>query len=196
MPEFHRPQAAAQLLAAMLLLLLPMAQADQTLRVGTYALPRALGNPHSSTSISELYTWAAIFDNLTRVDGEGRVQPSLAVSWQALDSLTWRFRLREGVRFSNGEPFDGAAVAATISYITSEGAAGQSVAREFRGVKGARVIDRLTVEISTRVPMLVLPAKLAATAGPSSPACGRIRDRGQAAGRHPGRPRWPGSSAS
>lgn len=135
---------------------------EQVLRLASYSLPKALGNPHSSTSISEIYTWAAIFDNLTKVDADGRVLPSLAMSWEALDPLTWRFHLREGVSYSNGEPFNAHAVATNIQYITSEAARRQSVAREFRNVAGARVVDAYTVEITTKQPILVLPAKLAA----------------------------------
>ena len=147
---------------ALLVSVTSAATAEQVLRVGAYSLPRALGNPHSSTSISEVYTWAAIFDNLTEVDGDGNVVPSLALSWHAPDPLTWRFELRRDVYFSNGEPFDADAVAATIEYITSPEARGQSVAREFTSVRGARVIDAHTVEIHTHHPTLVLPAKLAA----------------------------------
>jgi peptide/nickel transport system substrate-binding protein len=138
------------------------ASADQVLRLASYSLPKALGNPHSSTSISEIYTWAAIFDNLTKVDATGRVLPSLALSWSARDPLTWRFQLREDVRFSNGEPFDAYAVATNIEYITSEAARRESVAREFRHVSGAKVVDTYTVDITTIQPVLVLPAKLAA----------------------------------
>ena len=138
------------------------AAAEQVLRLASYSLPRAMGNPHSSTSISEIYTWAAIFDNLTRVDEDGNVLPSLATAWEAIDSLTWRFELRRGVKFSNGEPFDARAVVATISYITSEAALGQSVAREFSAVQGARMLESHLVEVSTSQPVRVLPAKLAA----------------------------------
>lgn len=136
--------------------------AEQVLRVATYSLPKALGNPHSSTSSSEIYTWSAIFDNLTEVDADGKVLPSLASSWESIDPLTWRFKLREGVGYSNGEPFDANAVAANIQYITSDAAKRESVAREFRQVAGAKVVDTYTVEIKTHKPILVLPAKLAA----------------------------------
>jgi peptide/nickel transport system substrate-binding protein len=147
-------------LCALVLAALP-GRAEEVLRVATYGLPSGLGNPHSSTSISEMYVWTAIFDSLTRVDGAARVLPALAVSWESRNELTWQFRLREGVRFSNGEPFNAAAVAATVDYITSEAAARDSVAREFVSLKAARVLDEYAVEFTTHEPTLVLPAMLA-----------------------------------
>ena len=166
-PSVANKRLAAGLIAALAAAALSApwpirANAEQVLRVASYSLPKALGNPHSSTSISEIYTWVAIFDNLTKVAANGRVLPALALSWEALDPLTWRFRLREGVTFSNGEPFDAHAVVANIQYITSDAAKRESVAREFRHVAGASAVDAYTVDITTTQPVLVLPAKLAA----------------------------------
>ena len=50
-----------------------------------------------------------VFDRLTETekgaDGRSRIVPSLAESWTvSADGLTYSFRLREGVRFSNGDP--------------------------------------------------------------------------------------------
>jgi peptide/nickel transport system substrate-binding protein len=136
--------------------------ADDVLRVGVFGLPRGMGNPFSSTAISEMHTWAAIFDGLTRVDGNGRVHPALAVSWHSIDEHTWRFELRRDVRFSNGEPFDAAAVVATVSYLLSDEAAGQSVSREFTAIRSAAALASYTLEIQTHQPTIILPALMAA----------------------------------
>ena len=137
------------------------ASADSVLRVGVYGLPRSLGNPHGSTADSEMYTWAAIFDGLTSVDDKAQVNPALALSWSALDPLTWRFTLREDVRFSNGEPFDAEAVVATVAYLQSPAAIGSSVARDFSAVKTVRAVAPHVVEITTHHPAVTLPALLA-----------------------------------
>ena len=129
------------LLLLTLLVGVPPASANDILRLGVYSLPRGLGNPHSSTAGSEMYTWAAIFDSVTRIDAEARVVPWLATEWSALDELTWRFELRRDVTFSNGERFDADAVVAALEYLISEEAAGESVAREFVVVAGARRLD-------------------------------------------------------
>src|SRR3954451_18832048 len=43
-----------------------------------------------------------VFDALTRVDEKARIVPGLAVSWRAVDPLTWEFKLRKGVKFHDG----------------------------------------------------------------------------------------------
>jgi ABC-type transport system substrate-binding protein len=54
-----------------------------------------------------------VFDTLLRFKpGSTDVEPSLARSWKASDDRrTWTFDLREGVRFHDGTPVDGAAAA-------------------------------------------------------------------------------------
>jgi peptide/nickel transport system substrate-binding protein len=54
---------------------------------------------------------AAIFDTLTTLDEEGAAQPKLALSWTHTDDYkTWTFKLRPGVTFQDGTPFNAAAV--------------------------------------------------------------------------------------
>ena len=54
---------------------------------------------------------AAIYDTLTTLDEEGAAQPKLAVSWTHSDDYkTWTFKLRPGVKFQDGTPFNAAAV--------------------------------------------------------------------------------------
>ena len=46
------------------------------------------------------------------IDENGEIVPCLAESWEnSEDGLTWTFKIREGVKFSNGEPFDAEAAA-------------------------------------------------------------------------------------
>jgi len=141
---------------------LAAANAEQVLTIGVYGIPKALGNPYSSTSISESYTWSAIFDALTEVDGEANVLPALATEWRSIDELTWRFKLRSGVKFSNGESFDAKAVVSVIDYLTSADSAAESMARELSAVRGAKATGELEVEVYTHQPTLILPAMLAA----------------------------------
>ncbi|MBP0617710.1 ABC transporter substrate-binding protein [Jiella mangrovi] len=45
-----------------------------------------------------------IFEGLTKQDAVQRLQPGLASKWEASDDTTWRFTLRDGVKFQNGSP--------------------------------------------------------------------------------------------
>jgi peptide/nickel transport system substrate-binding protein len=55
---------------------------------------------------------ALVFDTMTRIDDAGKVVPRLALSWTASEDLkTWVFKLRPGVTFQDGSPFNAQAVA-------------------------------------------------------------------------------------
>ena len=54
---------------------------------------------------------ALIFDTLTSLDDSGKAVPRLALSWTpSADFKTWTFKLRPGVKFQDGTPFNAAAV--------------------------------------------------------------------------------------
>src|ERR1043165_2263936 len=60
----------------------------------------------------QIATAALLFDTLTRIDESGKVTPRLALSWTASEDLkTWVFKLRPGVTFHDGSPFNAQAVA-------------------------------------------------------------------------------------
>jgi peptide/nickel transport system substrate-binding protein len=64
----------------------------------------------AAAAIAEV-TLYNIYETLTKINEDGSVSPLLAESWQASPDLkTYTFKLRKGVKFQNGEPFDSAAV--------------------------------------------------------------------------------------
>ncbi|WP_281826279.1 ABC transporter substrate-binding protein [Jannaschia rubra] len=46
-----------------------------------------------------------VFETLTSQDAVQKVGPGLATEWEAVDDTTWRFKLREGVKFHDGTDF-------------------------------------------------------------------------------------------
>src|SRR6516162_2386539 len=64
----------------------------------------------AAAAIAEV-TLYSIYETLTKINEDGSVSPLLAESWQTSPDLkTYTFKLRKGVKFQNGEPFDSAAV--------------------------------------------------------------------------------------
>ncbi len=51
-----------------------------------------------------------IYDTLTRYDDKLKIVPWLAESWTTADSKVWDFKLRQGVKFHDGEPLNAEAV--------------------------------------------------------------------------------------
>jgi peptide/nickel transport system substrate-binding protein len=131
--------------------------ATATLRMAVDILPPSLANPYRSSLPPTVWSVYALFDALTRFDGDNHLRPALAVGWEKIDDLTWRFKLRDGVSFHNGKPFDAAAVKAAVDYVTSDAAAREGLKREIAVLAGARVVDRLTVDIVTTEPAPQMP---------------------------------------
>jgi peptide/nickel transport system substrate-binding protein len=144
-------------LVMVLMVLAAAARAEEPLRVGLTELPPNRGNPFSSIYTPAIWTLSPQFDGLTHLTDDGRLIPWLATAWRATSTTTWEFTLREGVTFSNGEPFDAAAVAATVNFLAAPEQAGLALARELATLKSARVIGPLTVEITTDTPNPMLP---------------------------------------
>ncbi len=96
-----------------------------------------------------------IYDPLVAFDAQMRIVPALAASWENPDELTWRFRLRPGVRFHHGAPLTAADVKHSL-----ERARGLGVGYYLGTVSQVRIIDELTVDILTRRPSPVLLNKL------------------------------------
>ena len=56
---------------------------------------------HNTTSTEAIHV--NMFNYLLKTDGNGGFKPDLAESWENIDEKTWSFKLREGVKFHNGE---------------------------------------------------------------------------------------------
>ena len=141
-----------------------------TLTMASASVPETWGNPFASTSNTRLPLQSGVFDSLTRVSAEGVLEPWLAESWQRTATTTWRLKLRPDVRFSNGEVFDASAVKAAFDYLQSEAGQREPIGRELSDVTTARVVNGLTIELSTRRPDPLLPYRLSLLAIPAPQA--------------------------
>jgi peptide/nickel transport system substrate-binding protein len=83
----------------------------------TIAQPRVvLDDPHACTDANGvLSVFGALFDTLVKRGSDNVYRPSLATHWTiSWDARSFTFRLREGVRFHDGEPCDAQAVRFTL----------------------------------------------------------------------------------
>ena len=142
-----------------LAVLINQASANQTLKVALTGFPPAKGNPHSE-HIDYLQVWASMFDPLTMITDDGELIPWLATSWEQESPTSWVFRLREGVTFSNGRPFDATAVVDTMRYLASDEAKGEAVAATLSYLSDAEAINEGTVRILTDEPRPMFPYEI------------------------------------
>jgi len=81
-----------------------IAAGKDSINVAVAAAPQTM-NPHGSDADCNLSVMANIFEGLLYRDVAGELGPGLATSWERVDDLTWRFTLRQGVKFHNGNDF-------------------------------------------------------------------------------------------
>ncbi|MBF0785187.1 ABC transporter substrate-binding protein [Muribacter muris] len=95
-------------------------------------------------------------ETLVEADASGQLVPNLARSWSSNDEASlWRFQLREGVVFHNGEPLTAQAVANSLN-----------IAKTKPGVLQQALVEQIQVaapdeiEIQLRKPLVAFPAYL------------------------------------
>lgn len=129
-------------------------------RIAIQSFPTTRGNPLGLVNSPSLYTFAALFDALTYVGQDGEAKPLLATAWSAISPTLWQFELREGVTFSNGEPFNASVVRDTFRIIKSDAGQGHVTASELAYVQAVHIIDDYTVHVETEYPNPFLPHDL------------------------------------
>src|SRR5213080_4350101 len=67
-------------------------------------------DPHFSTSANDIRISFNLFDNLIVRHPDTKLYPSLATDWKLTNPTTWTFKLRQGVKWHNGDPFSSADV--------------------------------------------------------------------------------------
>jgi peptide/nickel transport system substrate-binding protein len=117
-------------------------------------------DPHYSTSSNDVRVSFNLFDNLTSRHPDGKLYPGLATEWKLEGPNTWRFKLRQGVKFHNGDPLTSADVKYSIER-TYDPAAKTMVATVFGTIEKVDAPDAATIVITTKKPDPLLAARLA-----------------------------------
>ncbi|MCY1294605.1 Glutathione-binding protein GsiB [compost metagenome] len=121
--------------------------------------------------------WLAVFDTLVHLTPDAKLEPGLATRWEwneAGDALS--LTLREGVKFTDGRPFDGQAVQANLIALRDGG--GEN-AFMLAGLKDVEIKSPTNVVLHLSSPDPALVENLASAAGAmASPASINAADAG------------------
>ena len=116
-------------------------------------------DPHAVSSAPVLGFLNNVYEGLVRRDKDMKIEGALATSWEPIgDGEGWRFFLREGVTFQNGEAFDAEDVLFSYERASSEEA---DVRSWFAPVSDVIVVDDFTVDIMTTAPNPIFPDSIA-----------------------------------
>jgi len=99
-----------------------------------------------------------IYDALVERDWEEKIVPDLAESWRFLDDNTLEFKLRKGIKFSNGEPFNAEVVKYNIERVAGLIPTAKKTLNPpgWENVQEVKVLDDQTVQIITKAPYPLL----------------------------------------
>jgi len=150
----------------------------ETLRVGLREFAGGKGNPYTGgIQTPGVFTWSAAYEQLTK-NGEGGVSEALlATEWKSINRDTWRFTIRRGITFANGEALNAHGVKAAYDWLlkTDPGKASVTGKNISSFTAEVTVVDDFTVDIKTMRPnpiypkivqsVTILPPKLFAESG-------------------------------
>ena len=143
------------LTAALLAAALPAGAAE--LRFATTSDPNTL-DPNAGNSAPVFSLLINVYEGLMRRGRDMTLEPSLATSWENIDDgLGWRFKLREGVKFHNGEDFTAEDVVFSYERASSPES---DTSSWFAGVTSVEMVDDYTVDIHTDTPNPVFPESI------------------------------------
>lgn len=107
-------------------------------------------DPHNLNMVTGFTISKHVLDRLFVADAEYNVTPSLAEEYEWIDDTTLRVKIREGVKFTDGDPL----TAEDVVYTIQRAAAKPQSANTFApfDAENTKAIDEYTVEIKTKYP--------------------------------------------
>lgn len=127
--------------------------ADATLKLLLWQAPSTL-NPHLAQGIKDQTASRIVYEPLASFDREGRLVPFLAAEIPSLEngevsadgrSVVWK--LNQGVKWSDGQPFTAKDVLFTYNYITNPDVGSASVG-PYKTIDHVAAVDDYTVQIT------------------------------------------------
>ncbi len=156
-----------------------------TLTIGVAKEPNSLDPTIALLDFPQFTGLKALYEGLVISDLEGNIKMALAESYQQLNDTTYVFRLRKGVKFHDGTPFNASCCVFMDKYIR-EGPGTQGRTDWKTKVKSVEALDDYTVRytLTQKSPTFVSDMmRIGPTGGIPSPSA--IKKYGQEFGVHP-----------
>jgi peptide/nickel transport system substrate-binding protein len=100
-----------------------------------------------------------MYDSLLHKNPKLEYEPSLATEWKALNDTTWELKLRQGVKFHNGDAFTAEDVKFSFDRALDPATKSPQYGN-IRAIKEVKIIDPTTVQLITDKPFPLLLERL------------------------------------
>jgi peptide/nickel transport system substrate-binding protein len=143
----------------------------QELKIGLPSEPTAM-DPHFHNLTPNNSLLRHIFDRLVDQDENQALKPGLALSWRSVDASTWEFKLRPGVKFTDGSDFTANDAIYSFCRAPRVENSPSSFAIYSRAITGMTAPDPLTLIVKTAGPYPLIPSEVSTIAILSAKANG------------------------
>jgi peptide/nickel transport system substrate-binding protein len=147
------------------------AAAAQEVKIGLSAEPSSI-DPHFHNLTPNNSMMKHFFDTLLEQDEQQRIKPRLAHNWRAIDDTSWEFKLRSGVRFTDGSELTANDVIYSFCRVPQIENSPSSLAINARAITGMTAPDPTTLVVTTAQPHPLLPSEISTIAVLSARANG------------------------
>src|SRR5262245_40577475 len=134
------------------------AQSKDTLVVGLVSHAPTL-DPHMHFERVGILVNINMFDSLLHKNGKLAYEPSLATSWKSVSDTVWEFKLRQGVKFHNGETMTAEDVKYSFERVLDPKKKSPQYGN-VRAIKEVRITAPDTIQIVTDKPFPLLLERL------------------------------------
>lgn len=134
--------------------LLPLAAGAQESRTLTMAVatPPTSLDPHFQDAYISVQAIQQIFSALLFDESRGRASPNLATGYTIIDPVTWEVKLRQGVTFHDGTPFQAEDVVFSYERVPNVIGAAAPFTASVRGIERIEIVDAGTVRFHLKSP--------------------------------------------
>jgi peptide/nickel transport system substrate-binding protein len=115
-------------------------------------------DPHELNEAFQNSCLSNVYEGLVRYTPNMAIEPCLAEKWEVTSPNVWRFYLRKGVKFHNGNPFTADDVVFTYQRTMSEGSDHKARVSTLKEIKK---VDDYTIDVVTKAPNPILPTEWA-----------------------------------
>src|SRR5438105_8912356 len=112
-----------------------------------------------TNNIVTLIINTSVYDTLLTRDKQLQLVGNLAVGYKLVSEKVWEVKLRQGVKFHNGEPFDAGAVKFSFERINRPDFKSPQKGW-FSPIDHVEIVDPFTVRFHTKVPDPAMPARM------------------------------------
>ncbi len=120
------------------------------LTIGIGSIPPS-PDPHLDSTANSLPIYATLYEKLVVADERANPVPVLAESWKATNDTTWEFKLRQGVKFHNGDPLTADDVKFSLERVLKPETKSPWTAR-ISEIDHVDAVDPTTVRVATKHP--------------------------------------------